>query len=117
MTPQEIAAMISSVGVPYAYSHFDATPEHPAPAPPFICFFFPGSDDVYADNKNYVSIADLSVELYTRNKDYALESAVEAALAAHDLAWDKEQTYLDGEKVYMTSWDCSTVLKGGNNAQ
>lgn len=110
MTTQQIAALVASFGVPYAYDHFSPTPQTPMPAPPFVCFFLPGSDDFYADNVNYQQIAELDIELYTNNKDFVLEARIEAALTAAELPWRKEETYLGGEKLYMVTWECSAVI-------
>lgn len=110
MTTQEVSAMLSAVGLPTAYYRFLDTPRNPAPAPPFLCFFYPRSVDFYADDKNYQSVSELSVELYTDVKDFALEAAVEAQFLARDLAWYKEETYLDDQRMHMTAWDLEVVL-------
>ena len=67
MTYKEIATMVRSIGLPYAYHQF---PEGTEQKPPFICFFFSNSNDLYADGENYQRIDTLNVELYTREKDF-----------------------------------------------
>lgn len=112
MTREDVYQLLSGVApdVPVAYRMFLDTPESPAPAPPFVCYFYPGSDDLFADDENYQGIADLSVELYTDNKDFLLEAAFEKALRAAGLAWDKEETYLSDQRMYMTTWTTQVVL-------
>lgn len=115
MTTQQIAAMVEGFGLPYAYDHFSPTPQNPMPAPPFVCFFYPNSDDLYADNRNYQAITEVHIELYTEQKDFALEARIEAALTANELPWYKEETYLGGEQLHMVTWECSAVITNGGN--
>lgn len=112
MTTSEVYGMLASIdeSVPVRYSHFLGTPQDPAPPPPWIVYFYPNSDDYYADNRNYQHISSLSVELYTNEKDFALEAKVEAALDAAGFAWAKEETYLSGERLYMVAYDMAAVI-------
>lgn len=118
MTPQEVYAMLSGISenVEVTYYRFLDTAAQPAPAPPFICYFYPSSDDFFADDANYQIVSELAIELYTDFKDLALEAQVEAALADHELAWEKEETYLDDQRMHMTTWTTEVVLtsNGGN---
>ena len=41
------------------------------------------------------------MELYTDNKDFALESAVERVLTENGLAWKREEKYLDSERMFL----------------
>lgn len=110
MTREEISTMIAGIGLPYAYDHFDeADGEHPQ-GPPFICFLYPNSDDFMADNINYARVTALRVELYTDEPDFSLEDAVEAALIAQELPFAKAQEYIDGERMYLTSYDTEVLL-------
>ena len=112
MTPQQIYQMLvsASADVPWAYYRFLDTPENPAPAPPFGCFFYPSHDDFYANDQNFQRIAELDVELYTDNKDFELEDSFEAAFASNGLAWTKDETYIDSERLHMTTWTMQVVL-------
>ena len=73
MTTQEIAAMIESIGLPFAYYEL---PDGTEQELPFVCFLLPDSSDVYADDENYVDKRVLQIELYTDDKDYFLEKTV-----------------------------------------
>lgn len=101
--------MIDGIGLPNAYYVF---PKKTEQAPPFICFYFPGSDDLMADNTNYAQIRQLVIELYTENKDFALEATVESALTAHELPFSRTELYLDGEKMYMITYNTEVVING-----
>ena len=108
MTPQQINTMIESVGIPYAYHQFaDDTGQQP----PFICFFYGNSDDLAADDTNYTRIERLYIELYTDEKDFALEKQIETLLNANDLVFRKEQTYLDDERMYETIYTTEVILE------
>lgn len=101
MTYQQIATMIAGIGLPYAYHHF---PDGSGQDTPFVCFYYPQSNDLIADNTNYQRINQMTVELYTDNKDFALEKQVETALTGAGLVWSKEEFYIDEERMYLASY-------------
>lgn len=105
----EVANIIASIGVPYAYRAF---PQNTAQAPPYIVYYYDGSDDMYADNINYQEIAGLRIEVYTRNKDFSLERNVENALRSHDISWSKEESFIDSENLYMIIYESEVLING-----
>ena len=108
MTPQNIKTMIESVGIPSAYHQFaDDTGQQP----PFICFFYGDSADLVADNTNYARIEPLYIELYTDEKDFALEKQIETLLNANDLVFRKEQTYLEDERMHETIYTTDIIME------
>ena len=107
MTYKEVATMISGIGIPFAYDHFD---EGNAPDPPFICFYFAGSSDFSADNANYQKIRPLTLELYTDNKDFTLEGTVETALNNAGLVFVRSETYIDSERMYMVTFQTEIII-------
>lgn len=107
MTTQEIASMIESIGLPFAYYQFD---EDTGQQPPFICFFYPEDHDVLADNVNYVKVNRLVIELYTDNKDFALEAAVEAALTGAGLVYSRSEEKIDDEKMYEVIYTTEVLI-------
>ena len=108
MTYEEIAQMIESIGLPYAYYQF---PDDTQQAPPFICFLY-DYDDFYADDSNYVKRVVLTVELYTDTKNIPLESAVEAVFDENELPWSKAATYIDSERMWQTSYSMEVCING-----
>lgn len=107
MTTQEVAAIVAQVGIPYAYYQFT---KDTAVAPPFICFFYPYDNDVKADNSNYQAINHLVIELYTDQKDFALEKTVENVLRSHEMVWSKEEEYLDSERMHEVVYEMDVVI-------
>lgn len=112
MTYKEVNLMVASIGKPCAYYQF---PEGTDTAPPFICFYFDSSSDLAADNTNYQRIRPLVIELYTDNKDFALEETVETTLNSNGLVYSREETCLDSEKMNMVTYTTEIVITEETN--
>lgn len=109
MTYKEISQMVAGAGLPYAYYQF---PEDTPQAPPFICFFFSQTDDVFADDTNYQRIVQLNIELYTNVKDFDLEASLEEILQNNNLTYYKEENYIDSEKLYQIAYEMEVMING-----
>lgn len=109
MTYKQIASMVSSIGLPYAYYQF---PEGTAQAPPFVVFFYADTDDVFADDTNYQRIATLNIELYTSEKDFTTESTVEQILTNNNLTYYKEENYIDSEQMWQIAYEMEVIING-----
>jgi len=107
MTYKQIASMVSSIGLPYAYYQF---PEGTAQAPPFVVFFYADTDDVFADDTNYQRIATLNIELYTDEKDFSTESTVEQILTNNNLTYYKEENYIDSEQMWQIAYEMEVII-------
>ena len=107
MTHAQVASMIASVGVPYAYYQFN---NKTAQEPPFICFFYPNNNDFLADDSNYQKVEHLVVELYTDNKDFELEATVETVLSANGLVYSRDEEYLDDERMFEVVYEMDVVI-------
>lgn len=112
MTYKQISTMISSMGYPTAYYQFEANPDNPPPAPPFICFYYPNADDLKADNINYARINALIIELYTDNKDFEAEAAIESVLVSNEIPFDKTETFIESEKMFQITYTMEVVING-----
>ena len=109
MTYKGISTMIESIGFPFAYYQF---PEGTSQAPPYVVFFYSDIDDLYADETNYQRIVQLNIELYTAEKDFDSEAAVEAVLAENDLTYYKEENYINSEKLYQIAYEMEVIING-----
>lgn len=107
MTRKEVAQMVDSIGLPYAYYQFD---EDTAQAPPFVVFFFSTSNDLYADQTNYQRIDSLSIEFYSSEVDFDTEETIEAILNDAGLTFYKEQSFIESERIWQTAYDMEIVL-------
>ena len=97
MTIEELAAMLQSTGIPFAYDHFA---EGESPSPPFICYLLPGSDNFAADGQVYYRINQVRIELYTDSKDLAVEEKIEKALDDAGIFYNKSEVWIESEKLY-----------------
>lgn len=102
MKQEGIEAMLAEIGLPYRYYAFEVpnTIE-----PPFICWLIPESNNFSADDKVYHRIDALDIELYTDQKDFALEEQIEAVLDAHGIFWNKNEWYIDSESMYEVIYE------------
>lgn len=107
MTHKEVALMVKSMGLPYTYYQF---PENTAQAPPFICYFYSGSDDFFADQENYQKIEQLNIELYTTKKDFAREETIEAVLKANNLTFTRQDSYIGEEKMWQIAYEMDVLI-------
>lgn len=115
MTYAEIASMIAGTGLPNAYYAFPIDPDNPAPDPPFITFYYSADADLLADNGNYVHVVVLTLELYTDNKDFGSEFAIETALRGAGLAWDRTETWVDSERMFQTTYTTEIIITESDN--
>ena len=109
MTHKEVAEMVKSIGLPYAYYQF---PEGTGQALPFVCFFYSSSDDLYADDSNFQRIMRLNIELYTGEKDFDLEDKTEEILSGAGLTYYKEENYIDSEKMWQIAYEMEVLING-----
>lgn len=94
---EELLTIIKETGIPFAYDHFA---EGESPDPPFICYLLPGSDNFSADGRVYFKINEVRIELYTDSKDLPVEQKLEDVLDAHEIFYNKSETWIDSEKLY-----------------
>ena len=109
---EKIIEILNEVGIPYAYDHFA---EGESPAPPFICYLLPGSDNFSADGRVYYKIDDVHIELYTDEKSSDTEQALETVLDSHGIFYNKSETWIDSEKLYEVLYQFET--EGINNGK
>ena len=109
MTYKEVASMVESFGLPYAYYQF---PEGTAQPTPFVVFFFKNSTDLYAENSNYKHKEVLNIELYTSEKDFDIEGVIEEFINDHGLTYYKEENYLNSEMMWQTAYEMEVIING-----
>lgn len=104
MTIAELYALLLTLGLPVAYGSFTEPT-----APPFITYQFAYSNDLLADNQNYVGIGVYQVELYTRVKDVAHETALQGLLRDNGLIYSKTEAYLEEEKLIQIIYQIELI--------
>lgn len=84
------------------YHHW---PVGEAPALPWIVFYEDGSNNFAADGIVYTPITDVTIQLYSKLKDPTSEAAIEAALTAAGVFYDKSEAYLDDEHCFVETYE------------
>lgn len=98
----ELVKIIEEMGIPFAYDHFA---EGEGPAPPFLCYLLPGSDNFAADGRVYYKMSEVRIELYTDFKDVSLEEKVTAVLDNHGIFYEQSEVWIEGEKLYEVAFE------------
>jgi hypothetical protein len=109
MTQAELHSLLKSTGLPVAYSHFTGTTNNPVPKPPFITYQFSYSNDFQADNKNYLSISNFQVELYTIIKDLAAEKKLQDKLKEMNIPYSKLEEWIEEEKLFQNIYEIQLI--------
>lgn len=109
-----VVEILERIGLPYAYHHF--APAN-APVPPFICYLEEASNNFAADGVVYLPVTTTHIEVYTDRKNPALEERVEEELQGAGVFWDKEETYIPDEDLYVVVYhfDVKGKTHGTNN--
>lgn len=109
----EINTMLGQTGLPKTYYSWpEDDPAHPVPPLPYIVWYFPNTDNFAADDRVYSHIEALNIELYTRTKDFETEAAVEAVLAAHGIVWNRQESWIESEKMYEVLYTTEVIING-----
>lgn len=106
MRLQDIDPLIASLGLPYAYYEFNKT----AQAPPYIVYYSPGRDDLYADNENYQHILELDIELYTQTKRWDIESSIDEKLNAAGLTYAKTEAKIESDGLFQILYETEVLI-------
>ena len=105
----EFAAILDAIEIPHVYYSF---PENNAPELPYFVYYYSGSDNVAADNVAYVEVLQPVIELYTAQKSFTDERAIENALTAAGIFWEKSEDYLTTENMFMVTYELTGVKNG-----
>ena len=89
--------IVQEIGLPNAYDHFA---EGESPQVPYLLYLIPGNNNFPADNKAYFKVDEVHLELYTDCKNPTAEQQVESVLDAHDIFYDRSETWIESEKLY-----------------
>lgn len=109
MTYKEVKTLLSTTNLPVVYYQW---PEGQAPEPPYLIFYYPGDNDFIGDNSNYQKIRELTVELYTDQKDFALEEVVEGVLSG--MVYSRYETYIDDERLFLVTYEMEVIINAEN---
>ena len=108
MTYQEIFEMLESSNLPVTYYQWNEDDE--IPPLPYLVFYFPTSDNFGADNKVYKNIQNMNVELYTKNKNFAIEKQIEELLEQNGFFWEKQESFIESENMYEVLYQMQVAI-------
>lgn len=103
---QMMIAIANALNCDQAYNAFDDKISRDE----YICWFYVGNDDFYADDENYQEIVNLRIEFYTRNKSSLKERTIQNILKTNHLTYDKDYSYINDEKIYLTIYDMEVMI-------
>lgn len=106
-----IENLLSTIGLPFAYRQFKPYKDTPVPDPPYIIYLFNHEEGYGADLRNFIKKIEVKIELYTNSKDEVNEDKIEEILTSYE--YDKEETYIDEEELYMVVYDFEIYIKNG----
>ena len=107
MLATDIQHTLTTTGMPVTYYQWE--PGH-VPELPYLIWWLPNDDDVYADDSNYVHVQNVRVELYTETKDWDAEATVETALKTAGIPYDRTELYIEDERMFLIRYDFSAVI-------
>jgi hypothetical protein len=82
-----------------------------APPMPWLVWYTDGNHPFIADNMAYYDAVDITVELYSAEKDFESEAAIKVFFNSIEIIPEEEEEWLDDEKMLMHSY---TFTFGGN---
>ena len=98
MNLEDLKIRCEKAGFKYSYGRFEESVK-----PPHLVVTSPDSDNFNADNKVYLKVNSIRLELTTIKKDLDLENKIEDEIL-YDTVWSKEEANIDDESVYNVSY-------------
>ncbi len=98
MDRREIYAVAKAAGLPTVYRGWKAGGEEPMP---YVVYRFSYSNDLMADNMNYLTRETWQIELYAESKDDAHEMSIQQALKEAGLKYEKREYTFDTPKSFI----------------
>lgn len=102
MTLSQLCGILRALGLPYAQVQWDTSDGSTPPPLPYVLLVPGTSADVMADGRNYQRVTPYTCELYTRGRDMALESRIEAAFEAVPVQFVRRTVPLGGGVLETT---------------
>ena len=109
MTFKEVADMLALTGYPVTYLAWN---EGQVPELPYICYHYTAMNPETADDTHHAQIYSLNVELYTKNKNFTVESTVESVLLNAGMVFTTEETFLSDENMYEVLYMMEVIING-----
>ena len=98
---------LEATGFPVAYHHFNVA--DPPASFPFICWMVDYTDDLKADDFNYVGRTNVRIELYYQTPNWEDQEKLERQLQNLDLTFDKEEVWIEQEQIYQMIYESELI--------
>lgn len=99
---KQVVDGLKETGIPIRYRVFKSKPPVP-----FLVYYEDGSTNFFADGEVYYKLDSYIVELYEDQKSLETEEKVEKVFDELGIFWNKEESYVDSEKLNMISYSFS----------
>lgn len=100
----DLEDILKQTSYPVKYSHF----EKPVKAP-YIVYIIRNTDNYMADNKVFMKIDNVQIELYTSKKDVESEKKIEKLLDEKEIAYESSETWLEGERLFQKIYEVRLI--------
>lgn len=100
MTHDELLVILQSTGIPWTYHHWEG--KQP---PPYGVYLDDSDDPFFADNLTYAFFRAVRLEVYSLERDPALDDKVRDALDAAGISYDVDYTWIESEGLYETIFE------------
>lgn len=100
MTQEELYALLSSAGIPFAFHVWRSPPKLP-----WGIYQVDGDDVFFADGVPYFSQTQYTVLLYTEIKDPIQEEKLERVFFDANIRFQKTETAIESEKLYEVRYE------------
>ena len=101
MSEEIIYQLLSGLGYPVAYDHFDK----PVTSRPFILYRNADVESFKADDINYFKPHNYEINLITDKKDIIVENRLETLLTDNHLPFNKDEDFIESEKIYQITYE------------
>lgn len=99
---------VKSTGTPVVAVRW---PKGTTQATPYVCWVLDSTRNSYGDDSVRLVIGGYDFELYTDQRDLALERSIEVALDAAGIAWSKSGAYVESEDLVETIYSMDLIEK------
>ena len=102
MTLPELKKKLESLDLPIAYRQWAVGQE---PELPYLIYYADEDIGFFADDEVYSERYAVTIEVYSQQKDLALESQVKELLNTNNLPYTNYESFLDTENMYMKAYE------------
>ena len=102
MTLPELKKLLNTLGIPITYHCFAVGQ---VPELPYIVYYADEDVGFYADDIVYYEECAVTIEVYSQQKDLALEEKVKKLLNDNQLPYESYESFLDSENMYLKAYE------------